>query len=625
MSLSRSLPAAALLALLLAAALATPTIAPAAAARSPRCQTSAFRSYEVVRAGPMNVLYPRRAAAAGRYARRMAREIRALIYPRFKQVLGRTPPGDGRERCFHGPDAKHDVIVAGRRDFARFRTPGHAVAFNRPFSGKVCDPRRASFTVLRAGLSRFVVAHELFHAFQSAFSTAGSCEYYGPWEEALATWGAEWVYPRDQDEHDHPGALEKPGTPLEAWGYAAWIFPRYLSERYGDDIVRRIEESKARWQEGDHVDRAIPGGMAERFPEFALLAFNDTPLPNVVGAGPFLRQWDRWAATPKDVPRTDLRLNGARTVTAPVPVSNLRVLGREYRRIAIDDPTVRRVTFRNPAAGQSNFHVRAMVRRADGAWRAENWDGRETVEFCRDDPAEDVREIVLVAANSHFRTNKRVDAQTRFVAEDSCALRFKVLAATVSSSTTASGESTLCDSQSGSIAFDGSAGEQALQQEDAIVRRFDQVDGRLNADVPARWHGHHLEGCRVFEEPRGACVRDMPDRTPTPTGTSPISVSVRGGWEDPQWLLTWGLERPSVGFFDAGDPECNVNIWGSFELEAMQRTEPRGTFLRTDPITLAFAGIGTPSSITPRGATMNHTWSYTLTIQRVDGDGKPLG
>jgi len=505
--------------------------------------------------------------------------------------------------------------------------PKHAAAFVHPYDReKTCAPKQGHFAVVRPGVRRAVLAHEVFHAFQNAYASKDPCLFYSEWEEATATWAGDWIYPRDDVEHDHRGALEQPELPVMFWGYGTWVFPRYLSERFGAKTIRAIEEAKETQGADDHIDKAIPGGLRARFPEFALYAWNDAPLPQVAGLGKSFRAWDRIAHTPKRKPVTRLQLGGARSVTERVPIArSLRILSREYRRIVVSDPDVRRVTFENPAADQPQFHVRAMVRRADGAWRAENWDGRRTVEFCRDEAAEDVQEIVLVYANSTTDNGKRVAATPRFVAEDSCGLRFKVLRASFSTHTVAAADDLLCGRQSGTIRFDGAGGEQAYDPEDELRRAFGTVDGRIDAEVPARWHGHHLEGCRFITEPKGQCVRDMPDRTPTPNGTWPVSLSVRGGWGDPEWELTWSLDRPEVGFFDAGDDECNVGIWGSFDLDVQKRRAPRETFLRTDPVTLTFDGSGTPSFISPReGASMTHTWSYALTIQRVDGNGRPL-
>ena len=83
------------------------------------------------------------------------------------------------------------------------------------------------------------------------------------------------------------------------------------------------------------------------------------------------------------------------------------------------------------------------------------------------------------------------------------------------------------------------------------------------------------------------------------------------------------MDDPEVGFVDAGDDECNVHVWSYFPQEVQYRTVPLDTLRSTEPITLNFNGTGhldhdnygDPASI-------DHTWSYSLTIQRV-GAGRP--
>jgi hypothetical protein len=90
--------------------------------------------------------------------------------------------------------------------------------------------------------------------------------------------------------------------------------------------------------------------------------------------------------------------------------------------------------------------------------------------------------------------------------------------------------------------------------------------------------------------------------------------------------VRWRLEQPEVGFVDAGDPECNVHIWGAHGLDVNLQRVPRERFLGTAPVTLTFEGTGRPASnIDPDDATIDHQWSYSVTFQRVDAAGRPLG
>lgn len=589
-----------------------------------RCLTDGMRRFSSVPAGSgVNVLYDRRLRGHRRAAQRIATEVRTRIFPRFERLLRRRPPSDARERCFHGPDGRLDVYVTRAKAIGGLSVPANVAALVHPYDrGEPCAPRRPVVAVVRPDVRRAVLAHELFHAFQAAYDTAEGCMWYSPWEEATATWAGDWIYPRDDVEHAHRVVLERPEWPVWISGYAAWVFPRYLTEKFGAGTIRRIEEAKERHRPDLHVDAAIPGGFRERFPEFALYAFNQAPLPNVNGLGSSYGVWDRLDHKPK-AQQSTLGLGGQRRAVTPLPVERMRVLSRVYRRIVVGDSKIRRLTFENPAADLGRFHVRALVRRADGAWTAENWDGRARVEFCRDDPAQDVRELVLVYANSGFDTNERVTAAPRLVAEESCATRFRVLAASLAVSTVASANSILCGTQSGRVRFDGSSGELPPDPGNAIELRDGDVSGGITARVPAIWTGHHLDGCRqVTGQGYQSCAVDIADRRPDGDGTWPISFAVSGRWDAPEWELRWRIDHPTVGFADAGDDECNVDIWGAFQGDTTVRRVPRASFLGEDPVTLTFSGSGRPAFIGNQlDATIGHSWSYAITFQRVTDGG----
>lgn len=94
---------------------------------------------------------------------------------------------------------------------------------------------------------RVTVAHEFFHAVQFAYDF-----YEDRWlMEATATWVEDVVYDAIDDNRQYldRSPLAQPGKPLDLGGsgyqYGAWIFFRYLSERYGDSIIRGI------WQRAD--------------------------------------------------------------------------------------------------------------------------------------------------------------------------------------------------------------------------------------------------------------------------------------------------------------------------------------------------------------------------------------
>jgi hypothetical protein len=586
--------------LILAAALAAvPSTADAARPKT-QCMTGRFADYKVVRAGSARVLYARGGRKA---AARIAGYVRES-YPKFKSLLHRTPPSDARERCFHGPNGKLDVYVTKAKRFGTLTPPKDAIAFVHPYVPEEnCLPKKPVFAVVRPGARPAVVAHELWHAFQAAYATKQGCGAYHEWNEAMATWAGDYAYPTDDVEHSHDSALKRADVPLNYWGYATWVFPLYLSKTLGTDVIRKIEESRERYANDAHIDRAIPGGIRERFPDFSLYAYNRAPAPSAY------RQWDRLATAPP-APSKALA-----TGDNPLPMETLRVLSREYRHVRIDEPKLRKIEFHNPAAANPDLHVRALVRRADGSWRSENWDGRTTVEFCRDQPGQDVREIILAYSNSSF--DDKLKPVTGFHAEESCSLRFKVLAASVQTQTNAAADHILCGRQSGRITFGGSGNAPYQHVTNAIETARGRVEGSIGAKVAAGWSGHHLDGCKIGEEDLEPCSVDMPPESPRPDGTWGVSFSVSGGANDDNWTVNWGFDDPSVGFMDATDSECYVYIWGSLDPQVEKRQVPRATFLQWTPFTLTLEGSGNATNTMMTNATINHEWHYSLTIQRV--------
>jgi hypothetical protein len=372
----------------------------------PSCPTNAFRDF-ARHAGPhADVWYEPGTGHRGRAAAtRVASQVNGRIWPAFAKLLGRTPPPDDGQECFHGPDGKLDVYLTTSRKIGGLKIPRRIVALTHPFVDEPCAPQQPDFVVVRPAAPRWVIAHELFHAFQSAYGRAQPCIFYSEWEEATATWAGDFVYPRDNIEHNHPEGIERPEVHLDLWGYGTWVFPYYLTKKYKDPkIIRRIEEAGESFPADAHVDHAIPGGFRERFPEFALYAWNRAPIPRTDKIKRSFRQWDGIANVPhprkSPVNNRKLRLGGATRRTEPWP-ARLQALGRDYRHYTVVDKKLRYIAFENPAP-TPDFGVTAFVRLAGKGWRVQTWTGRSEVPFCRDLPNQDVREVVIALSNAGY-------------------------------------------------------------------------------------------------------------------------------------------------------------------------------------------------------------------------------
>ena len=206
-------------------------------------------------------------------------------------------------------------------------------------------------------------------------------------------------------------------------------------------------------------------------------------------------------------------------------------------------------------------------------------------------------------------------------------LYFKVTSANASYRTTATGESNICGTQSGRISFDGSFADRPFSVNNKVEQRSTgtltgQIEGRVNA----LWHDHVLEGCKLDNlGQKVPCTSHEPDQTPRPDGTWPIGFSVRNGSNSGEAQLRWHLDQPHVGYIDSGADECWVYMEGAFPAETGYRTVSLDTLRGTDPITLNFDGSDHLDVPGWGGGSFDHTWSYSLTIQRVDSTGQPLG
>jgi outer membrane receptor for ferrienterochelin and colicins len=96
---------------------------------------------------------------------------------------------------------------------------------------------------------RVVVSHEYFHAVQNAYDAGQDIK----WSEGSAVWAEELAYP-EQDDYERfvSRFLEKTFRPFERpsgasfgdpYPYGAALWPAFLTERYGAEIVRQVWEA----------------------------------------------------------------------------------------------------------------------------------------------------------------------------------------------------------------------------------------------------------------------------------------------------------------------------------------------------------------------------------------------
>ncbi|WP_310961846.1 hypothetical protein [Nocardioides terrisoli] len=329
------------------------------------------------------------ARADAKAAPQLARDA-AHIWKKYAALMGRTPPSDAHEKCGNGGDGRYDIYLD-------YNVGGSGWTGIYKGHGGTGGPSFIAFSTWGAPPNRWALAHELFHAFQFAYHYAAKPDLYTNFDEGAAHWGANYVYPRDDLEHGDSFLLKWPryySMSYTNYPYPNWAFDLYLTTLYGDRQMPAVYAAFKRQKPWDALDAVVPGGLDARWKEFIRYAWNQEPV-----TGGF-RAWDRFDQVPDvtdgvPVKAMDLRIGGLEQCTLNLPF-DLWPLAHEYRPLHLADGKIRELIFDNTVAGRRHASVQAFLKMADGKWHTEDWSKRPTVDLCRDQPDQDVTDLVVM-------------------------------------------------------------------------------------------------------------------------------------------------------------------------------------------------------------------------------------
>jgi hypothetical protein len=293
----------------------------------------------------------------------------------------RAPRSDRSSR-HHGPNGKLDIYIAdlGAMGLYGYCTTDDPKRATRRYVSGYCvvddDFSRRQFTSGAYGVAalRVTAAHEFFHAVQFAYD----------WKEDLwlmegsAAWIEDEVYDGINDNRQYLAfspvgqttfwhALDwydrDPSRPASLQKYGVWIFFRYLSERYGRDVVRSI------WRRAD----ANPGAPNAYSMQATVQAvslqgddlhdvFADFGAANIYPK----TSYSEGAAYPTPVPTASLSLGTGNSPlsSGPIPMEHM---SNDYYRFTPASPALTSVTFSVtlPAAA-ANPRARVLLEATDG-------------------------------------------------------------------------------------------------------------------------------------------------------------------------------------------------------------------------------------------------------------------
>jgi hypothetical protein len=328
-------------------------------------------------------------------AARLANELGRTIWPELTGLMGEPRPDCAAACAATGGNALLDIYLTP--------TPQSYVV------PATCCAGAPAFIVLPPNTTYAQLSAALMHAILAGYPGAGTAEY--AWlRNAAATWAIDYVYQNTTGDPDYPETnpehtaaarfLARSDLPLESRQFKR-DYGAYLLLRYIDDpsIIPDLFRMAATTPNSlAAVNAQLGGGFAEQWAQFALENWNRTPI-------------DAWK-------RLDNLQSGAQpgdewSLTTPgeygFPI-DLEHLSADYFRFLFPQRNLRLITIVNPlaAGGATTGQLQALLK-IGGTWRTpQDWTDLSTIRFCRDQPNEDLEELVLIVSNSEWQERERI-------------------------------------------------------------------------------------------------------------------------------------------------------------------------------------------------------------------------
>ena len=322
------------------------------------------------------------------------------MYEKFQELLDVRPLSDINHKPENGGDGRLDIYI-------------YAVQGGTSFAGSIAvaktwNPRKASCWIrvsddLKGDALIGALAHELFHAFQWAIDWREQQW----WEEATAVW-AEDVIKHDLKPGEREYIKEAFDVGVSSQNvltlangsseYGMFLFPAYLSHRFGDqkvgDIWQACEDLDALTAIDNEVRRGSNGemGFDECFKEYCLFNSDIGPRKDsyVDADGPY-----EIYKFHKERPR---ELDADKPPTEPIMLFPLSAVFYRFENAIKNPESTPSVRFDlADFAANDKLTVQAIID-PDGDAREEDWSDRKERTFCLNE--EDFDSIALVIASS---------------------------------------------------------------------------------------------------------------------------------------------------------------------------------------------------------------------------------
>ena len=319
------------------------------------------------------------------------------IYERFTELLQREPESDG---TWGGDDAL-DIYIGS--------------LYTRAAAVAVCDLQpfpSSGYIIVNAGWLNFDnhykrnLVHEMFHIFQYSYTWSLSNSRW--WAEATAVWAEDFIYKGFNYEQKRlkyflpfPEKTLFDNQPNE-FKYGAYIFPYYLSQTSGNEMIRNIWEDCNYAGCLDAIDDNISDGFKGQWKEFTLWNYNIMPVRYYTDENGFSTMSSGVNATNEFIAGDDkININSLRPLSAQVLKINNVVDQNIFKQLIFKD--LKKFTSQSDKAS-----IKAIIYFQDRSNKIEDWTDKEERRFCLycDDEnknkctEENINYIVLIFSNA---------------------------------------------------------------------------------------------------------------------------------------------------------------------------------------------------------------------------------
>ena len=277
------------------------------------------------------------------------------------------------------------------------------------------------------------LAHEFFHVLQMAHNQGARFRNRGSWKgktiwqecwfvEASAKW-AEWNYvPETHELAVHPffREFQKDDDSLLEWRHSRHMYGSYLWPLFTEQEKGGPSPVFAAWVEAegksnpDGITDAVDAQLSfkDHFRDFAVRN-DDEELPG----NPLEVMYQELDTTfPKEVWHKRTNRGTIRLLSVPPAKVRIQPLAAQYDDLFVDD-AVRKLIFRFDAISKADVDVLANIK---GTWKRFKVDVAKPLVFCREHPAEDVSEVIIVLSNTRKRERQVISGSYKIERKVSC-------------------------------------------------------------------------------------------------------------------------------------------------------------------------------------------------------------